>query len=134
MRPNDYQVGGEHYGGSNFQHWDWVVENNLGYVEGQITKYLSRWRRKGLKQDLEKAAHYADKLVECASQRLAVKLRRLFGSQTFPDFTCKHLAVMQETYGLTPEETEVFQLVCEYRTNNAVERIQTLVHGMLKQN
>src|SRR6266436_5818764 len=61
--PNARQVGGAHYRGAEFQHWDFVVDNSLGYFEGQVTKYVCRWRAKNGKQDLEKAAHYLEKLI-----------------------------------------------------------------------
>lgn len=60
---NDRQVGGAHYA-KPIQHWDYVVAQGLGYFEGQITKYVSRWRDKGGIQDLEKARHFLDKLIE----------------------------------------------------------------------
>lgn len=129
---NYKQVGGSHYQGGIYQHWDFCIENNLGYLEGQITKYLSRWRQKAGRQDLEKAAHYADKLVECADRRLKFKLRRLFGTQALPDFTCQGLLTMIQAYSLTSDEQEVFLLVCEYRTHNALERIQQLLQAKLK--
>jgi hypothetical protein len=63
---NARQVGGDHYRtqGSSFQHWDMVVLFELGYFEGQATKYLFRWRNKNGIQDLEKAKHYIEKLIE----------------------------------------------------------------------
>jgi hypothetical protein len=36
----------------------------MGYLEGNATKYVSRWRKKGGVADLEKALHYIDKLLE----------------------------------------------------------------------
>lgn len=60
---NSRQVGGEHYK-SDIQHWDYVWENNLDYFQGQITKYVSRWRSKNGIQDLEKARHFLDKYIE----------------------------------------------------------------------
>jgi hypothetical protein len=61
---NKRQVGGGHYK-TRFEHWDFVIEC-LGnrYLEGQITKYVTRWRKKNGLQDLEKAIHFADKLIE----------------------------------------------------------------------
>lgn len=61
---NDRQVGGAHYGGKAIQHWDYVVAQGLGYFEGQITKYVSRWRDKNGLEDLKKARHFLDKLIE----------------------------------------------------------------------
>lgn len=60
---NDRQVGGTHYR-SDIQHWDFVVANNLDYFQGQITKYVTRWRNKNGLNDLEKARHFLDKYIE----------------------------------------------------------------------
>lgn len=62
---NERQVGGQHYQ-SPIQHWDYVVANNLDYFQGQITKYVTRWRNKNGVQDLEKARHFLDKYIELA--------------------------------------------------------------------
>lgn len=63
---NTYQVGGNHYQ-NDYQHWDFVVDARLGYLEGVATKYLQRWRRKNGLEDLEKARHYIIKLIEVHS-------------------------------------------------------------------
>jgi hypothetical protein len=63
MTANQRQVGGQHYQ-SDYQHWDLAVFLGLGYLEASSTKYVSRWRKKGGIQDLEKALHYLDKLIE----------------------------------------------------------------------
>lgn len=65
LTANDRQVGGTHYqAGGNCQHWDWVSINGIGYLEGCASKYVARWRKKGGKQDLLKALHYVEKLME----------------------------------------------------------------------
>lgn len=51
------QVGGFHYQ-ANYQHWDWVDDTQMPYLEGCATKYVFRWRQKGGVQDLEKALSY----------------------------------------------------------------------------
>jgi len=61
---NDVQVAGNHYKDKAIQPWDYIVANNLGYLEGNIIKYVSRWRDKGGVDDLLKARHYLDKLIE----------------------------------------------------------------------
>jgi hypothetical protein len=61
---NAVQVGGGHYQGKAIQPWDYIVSNRLGYLEGNVVKYVSRWQDKGGRQDLEKARHYLDKLLE----------------------------------------------------------------------
>jgi len=65
MSANDKQVGGTHYS-NHFQHWDLAHELDLGYFEGQITKYLTRHRFKKGKEDAEKALHFTEKLLELA--------------------------------------------------------------------
>ena len=61
---NDTQVGGQHYKAKTIQPWDFIAANGLGYFEGNIVKYVSRWRDKGGVDDLRKARHYLDKLIE----------------------------------------------------------------------
>lgn len=63
MSANSRQVGGDHYQ-MDIQPWDFIVANNMGYLEGNIVKYVSRWKYKGGVQDLYKARHYLDKLIE----------------------------------------------------------------------
>jgi hypothetical protein len=64
-KANETQIGGTHYR-TPIQHWDYVIANGLGYFEGQITKYVTRWRKKNGLQDLYKARHFLDKLIEVA--------------------------------------------------------------------
>jgi hypothetical protein len=68
MRANDVQVGGSHYKDNAIQPWDYIVANNLGYLEGNVVKYITRWRQKGGVDDLRKVVHYAEKLIEVATK------------------------------------------------------------------
>ena len=68
MSANDSQVGGNHYKGKAIQPWDYIVANNLGYLEGNVVKYISRWKEKGGIDDLRKVVHYAEKLIEVATK------------------------------------------------------------------
>ena len=43
FKANDRQVAGTHYRHS-VQHWDYAAANGLDYIEGQITKFVTRWR------------------------------------------------------------------------------------------
>ena len=61
---NTTQVGGSHYKDNGIQPWDYIAANDLGYFEGNIVKYVSRWKDKGGVEDLKKARHYLDKLIE----------------------------------------------------------------------
>jgi hypothetical protein len=61
---NARQEGGAHYKAHKYETWDVILDWNLGYLDGNAVKYLSRWRLKGGVQDLKKARHYIDKLIE----------------------------------------------------------------------
>jgi hypothetical protein len=61
---NKTQVGGGHYKGQPIEHWDFVLMHNIPYMEAQIIKYAMRWRSKGGLDDLRKARHFIDKLIE----------------------------------------------------------------------
>ena len=58
------QVGGEHYKKLKIQLIDYILENGLGYCEANIIKYVTRWRDKNGIEDLRKAKHYIDILIE----------------------------------------------------------------------
>ena len=64
MSANGDQIGGNHYKKHAIQPWDYIIANNLGYLEGNIVKYISRWRDKGGVEDIRKVIHYAQKLIE----------------------------------------------------------------------
>lgn len=65
---NAVQVGGAHYKTKAIQPWDYIAANSLDYFQGNIVKYVSRWKDKGGMQDLEKARHYLDKYIELQKQ------------------------------------------------------------------
>lgn len=52
---------------SPIQAWDYILANDLGFLEGNVVKYITRWRYKGGLDDLHKAAHYLQKLIELNS-------------------------------------------------------------------
>ena len=58
------QIGGKHYINYKIQPSQFVVENNLLYPEGCVIKYVVRHQDKGGKQDLEKAKHMIDMIIE----------------------------------------------------------------------
>lgn len=65
LEANKIQVGGTHYqAGDKPQHWDIVAMHDLDYFQGQITKYVMRWKKKNGLQDLQKAAHFLQKYIE----------------------------------------------------------------------
>ena len=61
------QVGGNHYKDLKIQPVEYIHANNIGYMEGNVIKYVSRWRTKNGLKDLEKAKHYIELLIELES-------------------------------------------------------------------
>jgi hypothetical protein len=68
-KANKIQVGGNHYREKAIQPWDFIVANNIGFLDGNVIKYVARYRSKNGVQDLLKARHYLDKLIEVETKR-----------------------------------------------------------------
>jgi len=67
------QIGGDHYAKKNIQPWtameDWMSPAQFaGFLRGNVIKYVARCEDKGGLEDLKKASHYLDKLIEFQSQ------------------------------------------------------------------
>lgn len=60
----DVQVAGDHYKKLAIQPVEYIHANKIGYFEGNVIKYVSRWRSKNGIKDLEKAKHYIELLIE----------------------------------------------------------------------
>lgn len=63
------QVGGAHYKDCKIQPIEFIHANGLGFCEGNVVKYITRWRAKGGVADLKKARHYIDLLIELESKK-----------------------------------------------------------------
>ncbi|TWO17998.1 DUF3310 domain-containing protein [Campylobacter hyointestinalis] len=61
---SSYQIGGNHYQKMAIQPIDFIIKNNLNFPEGNVIKYLCRYKLKGGVEDLKKARHYLDFLIE----------------------------------------------------------------------
>lgn len=62
-KENRRQVGGSHYQ-LPIQPVDYIVMNELGYLEGNVIKYVTRHKQKAGREDLMKAKHYIDMILE----------------------------------------------------------------------
>ena len=62
--PLDVQVDGNHYKQMKIQPVEYIHANGIPYLEGNVIKYISRWRNKNGIADLEKAKHYIELLIE----------------------------------------------------------------------
>lgn len=64
----DKQVGGNHYKDLKIQPIEFIHANNIPFCEANAIKYLCRWRNKNGIEDLKKAKHYIDLLIELESR------------------------------------------------------------------
>lgn len=64
MRAINEQIGGTHYRDKAIQPIEYILANDLGFCEGNIIKYVSRYKDKNGLEDLKKAKHYLEFLIE----------------------------------------------------------------------
>ena len=64
MSELDKQIGGEHYKTMKIQPIEYIMANELGWCEANCIKYVTRYKQKSQKQDIEKAIHYLQILLE----------------------------------------------------------------------
>ena len=60
----DIQVGGNHYKDLQMQPIVLITKANCDFIQGCIIKYISRYKNKNGKQDIEKCIHYAQLAIE----------------------------------------------------------------------
>jgi len=118
------QHGGTHYQ-SEIQHWDFIVENGIGYLEGCASKYVTRSRKKDGLNDLKKAITYIDKIIAKGQQGFV-------RAPYFQRWIVKFIEAMRigapvsttppldfgaygKANGLTPRELLAFRLICDWR-------------------
>jgi hypothetical protein len=61
--PLNHQEAGAHYKDMRIQPVEYIHANGIGYFEGNVIKYVSRWRSKNGVEDLKKARHYLDLMI-----------------------------------------------------------------------
>lgn len=64
MSALDVQVGGGHYKDMTIQPAEFITRNKIGWLEGNVIKRVCRWRNKDGVQDLRKAIHELELLIE----------------------------------------------------------------------
>ena len=71
MCSSDLQVGGTHYKAMPIQPVEYIQRNGIGFMEGNVIKYVSRWQDKGGLDDLNKAKHYLEMLIPYEEEKNA---------------------------------------------------------------
>ena len=75
------QIAGSHYKGKAIQPVEYVHANGIGFFEGNVIKYVTRWRDKNGLDDLEKAKHYIELLIELETRNAKRNTRASTGSR-----------------------------------------------------
>lgn len=105
---------------SEYLHWDLAIKVPLTYLEGNTTKYVSRWRKKGGGQDLQKAMHYLDKMIETNDIR---SWRRYLAPHQIED----EVLMFAEANSLMQSEREYIMAICLSSTTEDLRRARVLL-------
>lgn len=136
---NKTMVGGGHYhqGSKGFQHWDLVAYNRLGYLEGQITRYISRARHKNGLEDFRKAHHYVIKMKELFSIRVG-GIYGFFQSRVYePQHETGVVAYNNvrrfcREQDLTTLETNAMLMTCQWLTMQDLLVLESMTHELVR--
>jgi hypothetical protein len=69
MKSLKKQIGGNHYKKYKIQPIEFILKNNIGFCEANIIKYVLRFKEKGGVNDLLKAQHYIELLIDSTKSR-----------------------------------------------------------------
>lgn len=132
--PNARQVGGTHYNQVSVQHWDLVLLNKLPYLEAQITKYITRWQKKGQGvQDVEKSGHYLDKLIISLETGVlpmpTETMTSIQSPRTNPPVSLDDFASQNRIGDI---EKTIFFLLLTYTTMDELVRVRILLAHLLQ--
>jgi len=130
---NSHQVGGTHYK-TAYEHWDLVTDVGMGYLEGQATKYIARWRKKDGFKDLQKALHYINKLMEQSEKLLwRIQCLRTSLSHPIPAFAQANSYVLDFIHlnNLSQLEGAIFLKLATWESRRDLEEAQLLLMNLM---
>ena len=104
--PYKKQIGGSHYQNMVVQPSEFINKNRLQFAEGNAIKYICRHTYKGERQDLEKAKHYIDMIIERDYGEQGLPLPYGFTLNKNPDMTPMTEEEEYRNAGITKEEAE----------------------------
>ena len=119
---NATQVGGTHYK-NQFQHWDLAHELDLGYFEGQVSKYITRHRFKKGQEDAEKALHFCKKLIELAFSSGRMPRHRMVSFARMTQYA--------EANKLLPIEYACINSVCNWQFIEDLHMLQARIERLI---
>ena len=89
MSALDKQVGGSHYKDQPIQPVEYIHANEIGYFEGNVIKYVTRWRSKNGLADLEKAKHYIELLIDLEKEKVKASIPTVNLNLGQPEICCE---------------------------------------------
>jgi hypothetical protein len=120
LDPNARQVGGSHYSGSAYQHWDYATDLKMCHLEGAATKYLARAGNKSGEprvKDLEKVEHYLEKLTAVFDQRRLKSLWERQGDNFASEaIVARFIAASMSNHAFTPRSVAALVLLSRWRS------------------
>lgn len=126
--PNGYQVGGGHYkNAEGYEHWDLVLDLNLGYLDGVATKYITRWRKANKPvQDLQKSLHYVEKMI--STKRICFpRLRAPYKT------CCAYLHEFVEANDLVADDAAIVVALVTWETEEDLRAVARQIRQLLKE-
>ena len=106
----DKQVGGNHYKDLKIQPVEYILENGLGFLEGNVVKYITRHKAKNGIEDVKKAKHYCEMLIEQYEKDQLLKLGKAIEIEKIENFATP--TIPQQVIDLE-KEAETFRTLPE---------------------
>ena len=128
MNALNTQVGGSYYKNMTMQPIEFIERNNLGFCVGNIIKYICRYKDKNGVEDLKKARHYIDILIDFESEYTNIDEDNESQSPLVPQ------ASIENTDESGPEEVNLKEEPSSIKVKNALDSILTsssIIHNTL---
>lgn len=123
---NATQVGGDHYK-TPYEHWDWALDIDIGFLEYAATKYLARLGKKtgeAREQALGKVLHYIVKMEENAD-------RLLLRPRMPPRWVAQQTKKFCEVNGIRDEVEVIVRLLTLWETTSDLREARRIINQRL---
>src|SRR5208282_6476247 len=109
-----------------------VILNKLPYLESQVTKYVTRWKKKHGAQDIEKSVHYLEKLQAALAEGVltlpTATLTSIQSPKAVPPIKLDEFAKENEIGDI---EKTIFYILLTYTTMDGLVRVGILLQHLL---
>ena len=122
----EHQVGGNHYKNKSIQPIDYIIGNNLGFCEGNVIKYVTRYKDKNGVEDLLKAKQYLEFLIKDWSKTMEADANEYFLNKHLDEQEKQekeYLAFENEAYEIIKELKIIAKTKYNYDFSDELEEI-----------